>query len=593
MMRNILQDIMTKDVKYAAPDDSVHDVLRLMEFNKISCVPIVEGDRPVGMFTERNLVRYVARNNGRFKNGPVRDIMSTPVFAANQKMYLYEAYHILDSNGIRHLVVVNDDDKLVGVLTLSTIVNLVGNDLLIEFQPVHKLMNKMVYAVTEDLPLREMLLEMSERSISCIIYSENNQPAGILTERDIIRHAYSDPEFEHLSLKRIMKSPVYTVKNNTPVHQVVMLMREKSIRRVVVVNEDGAISGLATQTDIVKGLESRYIRVLRQIIEDKEIRLVDALRERDELTIYLESILDNSLGMGIIATDSELRIIYFNQFAEQLLGYHSDMVLERKVTDIHSAMGVDEKRLRMAMKKVCLDGSHTFTYEIKTEEESRFMHVRIAGIWDTDGDIAGYVHTIQDITEQKRAEDNIRFMAYHDMLTGLPNRVAFDERFSLELARAERNGEMLAVLVIDLDRFKNVNDTLGHYAGDMVLKGVSTRLQASLRRSDTLARFGGDEFAVVLPGIKSNDDALIVVNKIALAMLQSLDVKGESLRMTLSVGIAYYPEHGAGAKRLLHVADTAMYHAKNHGRDNNRTNYCVGVVDQDEDRQVVSAMNFD
>ncbi|MCD6384668.1 diguanylate cyclase [Candidatus Sumerlaeota bacterium] len=169
--------------------------------------------------------------------------------------------------------------------------------------------------------------------------------------------------------------------------------------------------------------------------------------------------------------------------------------------------------------------------------------------------------------ERKRAEETIRRLAYYDSLTGLPNRVLFKERLRLELAHARRNREKLAVMLLDLDRFKNINDTLGHDMGDKLLKSVGNRLKRTLRRSDTVSRMGGDEFLLLLPELERIENVRTIADKIMGAFQKPFRINGHVLQVTTSLGIAIYPQDGEVGDTLIKHADIAMYRAKELGRN--------------------------
>jgi diguanylate cyclase (GGDEF)-like protein/PAS domain S-box-containing protein len=173
-----------------------------------------------------------------------------------------------------------------------------------------------------------------------------------------------------------------------------------------------------------------------------------------------------------------------------------------------------------------------------------------------------------DITDRKEMEEKVLHLAYHDPLTDLPNRMLFTDRLQQALAIAKRDKAHLALLFIDLDKFKPVNDTLGHNVGDLLLKAVGQRIQNCLRESDTVARMGGDEFVVLLSMIKSERDAWEVAEKIRFSLNQPFELAGHGMSISSSTGIAIYPEHGDEEKQLLKNADDAMYYAKSVGRDN-------------------------
>jgi len=173
----------------------------------------------------------------------------------------------------------------------------------------------------------------------------------------------------------------------------------------------------------------------------------------------------------------------------------------------------------------------------------------------------------QEVDERKRAEEKIQRMAYHDFLTGLPNRKLFTDRVGIALTQAQRNQKKTGIIMLDLDNFKDVNDTLGHAVGDLLLKATAERLKAALRKGDTVARFGGDEFALILPDLKGIEGAIKVAQKIVDSFRKPFLVDTHQLIVTTSIGIAVYPDDGTDEGVLMKNADIAMYQAKQAGRD--------------------------
>ncbi|HUJ12395.1 MAG TPA: EAL domain-containing protein [Thermoanaerobaculia bacterium] len=180
----------------------------------------------------------------------------------------------------------------------------------------------------------------------------------------------------------------------------------------------------------------------------------------------------------------------------------------------------------------------------------------------------GFVCVARDITERTYAEEQIKHLAYHDALTGLPNRLLFKDRLTVAISHAQRERSKLAVLFLDLDRFKVINDSLGHNIGDQLLQAVSARVQSCVRESDTVARLGGDEFTILLPHLFQGEDAALVAQKIIDAVRYPFQIEGREFFMTTSIGISLYPDDGFDAETLIKNADTAMYQAKEQGRDN-------------------------
>ena len=196
-----------------------------------------------------------------------------------------------------------------------------------------------------------------------------------------------------------------------------------------------------------------------------------------------------------------------------------------------------------------------------------YLEVSCSPILRQDGTLEGTVHIAKDITVRKKLEEKLTQMATSDGLTGLPNRILLNDRFEIALANARRKREGLALMILDLDRFKTINDSFGHGIGDMLLVAVAGRLSALLRKSDTVARMGGDEFAVLLPETTQVEDSVNIANKILEAFREPFAIDGRELTETISIGIARYPADGEDIETLSKNADTAMYLAKEKGRN--------------------------
>jgi diguanylate cyclase (GGDEF)-like protein len=191
-------------------------------------------------------------------------------------------------------------------------------------------------------------------------------------------------------------------------------------------------------------------------------------------------------------------------------------------------------------------------------------------LWDREGKVIGVIGTYEDITERKVAEERVQYLAYYDALTGLPNRTLLQDRLTKALASARRRKDKVALLFLDLDRFKTINDSLGHSVGDLVLKEVAERLKKWAREQDTVARVGGDEFLIVLTAVKDASDAAVAAERLMNAMTAEFVAQGHSVGISCSVGISIFPEHGRDGETLIKNADAAMYCAKEIGRNNFR-----------------------
>ena len=408
MLRKRLNEILTPDVIVVSPTTPVSQAIRIMWTKNISCIVILEENKPIGIFTERNVAWFTAQRGADVGDCEIRELMSSPVLTVNKDAGIYTAYNLLETKKIRHLVVVDHEDRVVGVVTQSNMIEHLGYEYFIEIKKVSQIMTKILLTISKGITVYQALTEMARSSVSCLIIAQDDRPLGILTERDVGKLLVEYSDISQLKVEEVMSSPVQTASRDTPVHEVAKIMKQENIRRVVVIDKDSKIVGLATQSDIVKGLEARYIETLRQLIKEKDVKIESTLRDLAGKTVYLDNILRSSIYMGIVATDLDFRIAYFNPGAEQILGYSAEEVIGRNAREIHFQKNVGLPRFDRIVETIPENKIHTFTFEQDRREGKRFIHARASGIWDKEGKLVGFVLMLSDITERKRAEEQRR-----------------------------------------------------------------------------------------------------------------------------------------------------------------------------------------
>ena len=294
----------------------------------------------------------------------------------------------------------------------------------------------------------------------------------------------------------------------------------------------------------------------------------EALRQSEERS----HLLLHSAGEGLFGVEVTGQVTFVNPAALRMLGFAAEELLGQSVHAVihHShedGSNYPEEDCPMYASYTQAVEKHVINEVLWRKDGSSFP-VEYSSTPITKGDtVMGAVVTFRDVTDRKQAEEKIQQMAYHDSLTGLPNRKLFSDRLGIALAQAQRNQKGVALIMLDLDNFKDVNDTLGHDVGDLLLKATAERLSAALRESDTVARFGGDEFALILSDLKGIEDALQVAQKIVDGFRKPFLIDIHQLIVTTSIGIAVYPNDGTDEGILLKNADQAMYQAKQTGRD--------------------------
>ncbi|MFB9995403.1 EAL domain-containing protein [Deinococcus oregonensis] len=321
-----------------------------------------------------------------------------------------------------------------------------------------------------------------------------------------------------------------------------------SSSKVPLVNAQGEVAGI--------------IGISRDVHRMK--RAEQALQqERDFTNTVLELV-----GSLVIVLDRQGRIVRFNRACEVLTGYSAQEVLGQSFWSLFVLP--EEREAVGATFQLLAAGAFPNSFEnhwLTRSGEKRLIAWINTALKDECGEVEFIIGTGQDVTEQRRVTEVLAYQAHHDALTGLPNRSLFLDRLEQALAAARRQGTALAVAFVDLDRFKLVNDTLGHAAGDELLQGVAQRLRACLREVDTVSRMGGDEFLLLLPGVGSVGEASRVIRKVISVLTPAFKVMGHEVFVTASVGVSLSPSDAADAQTLLSHADQAMYRAKEAGKN--------------------------
>jgi diguanylate cyclase (GGDEF)-like protein/PAS domain S-box-containing protein len=299
---------------------------------------------------------------------------------------------------------------------------------------------------------------------------------------------------------------------------------------------------------------------------------------------YLHRLLVNNSPDIIYTLDQQGRFTFLNESAQRILGVDARTLLGKPYEQIVHDHDLDQARYAMNDRRTGERATQNIELRFKlwpagakqpSDDDTVTVELNAMGLYRTTPDgkreFIGSYGVARDISERKRAEATIAFQAYHDLLTGLPNRTLFRDRLGQTIVHAKRHGQKLAVMFLDLDHFKMVNDTLGHLFGDELLQAVSHRLRGCLRETDTLARIGGDEFMVLLPHIQTQNNTATLAQKFITSLREPFHIEEHELFVSISVGAAIYPDDGETLDTLIKHADIAMYHAKDRGRNG----YCL------------------
>jgi diguanylate cyclase (GGDEF)-like protein/PAS domain S-box-containing protein len=361
-------------------------------------------------------------------------------------------------------------------------------------------------------------------------------------EGHLLSHIISDPALD-LAAQQVLAA-------RRTSHSLVIKSPGKPLGRILI----AALS--TTMIDKVPAL-------IIQLVDETESKLAE-----ESLKLAYRAL--EASGNGIIITDTRKTdnpVVYVNPAFERITGYTETETIGRNCRFLH-----DQERDQ--------PGIHQLRHAVNTGQEARVLlhnfrkdgspfwnELLVAPVRTEDGSISHYVGVQNDVTEQKRADESLLHLATHDSLTGLPNRILLRDRISQSINQSQRTGRQLAVLFIDVDRFKIINDSLGHLVGDMMIAAVGNRLRNSVRMVDTVARVGGDEFVVVLTDIHRDADIIQILPNLSKTIADPITVDEHTLHVTASMGISVYPRDGRDLTTLLKHADIAMYQAKEAGRN--------------------------
>ena len=334
--------------------------------------------------------------------------------------------------------------------------------------------------------------------------------------------------------------------------------------------------------DVRNPANKYFIAIKQDITERKQID--QALRQAEE---KYRAIFEDAV-VGIFQSTLGGRYINVNPAMAQMLGYDSPRELMAGIADISRQVYVDparrEELMRLLREQGIVKNFESAVY--RKDGHKIWFSANVRAIFK-DGVLVGYEGTNEDITARKIAEERVQYLAYYDGLTGLPNRTLLRDRLAKTLAGARRQKDKVALLFLDLDGFKNINDSWGHAVGDLFLQEIAERLKTWGREQDTVARLGGDEFLIMLTDIKDVPDVAVAAERLMDAMTAEFVVQGRSLSIGCCIGISMFPEHGADGETLISRADAAMYNAKEYGRNN------VRFFTEDMNTQVVERLTLE
>lgn len=578
MKKFLLSEILTSSVVTVPPHTNISEVLEKMASLNISCVVAVNDERhPLGIFTERDVVHLLS-DRREFGSLKMADVMSVPLFTSSADVDFREAFRMLQDRGFRHLVVVDELGCLLGIITEGDFLHHLEAGDLSEFKCANKIMSRNIVTIDVNDTLAGAISLMSKNRYSCVVVMREQSPYGILTERDVVKLAPRVADGSNMPIGSLVRTPLITIPPNMTLPDAIKHMGQHKIRHLVV-TEDNKLLGLVTRHDLVKTLQGGYVNFLNETIQAQRQELFQLGQQRQLFKLHEAALAaaDNTVAI----TDRHAVIQWANPAFSKLTGYTLEEAIGTHMRDIVKS-GEQSTEFYKILWNTLLDGKVWHGEIVNKRKDGTHYHeeMTITPIRIENSEITHFITVKHDITARKAAEDEINNLAFYDTLTQLPNRRMLNDRLRQAVATSKRNSFYSALMFLDLDNFKPLNDTYGHNVGDLLLVEVAHRLAGCVREADTVARFGGDEFVLMLSGLDGDKaetavQAGIVAEKIRTLLSEPyvLIVKHEGEadttvehRCAVSIGVEVFNGESS-MEDILKCADIAMYQAKEAGRN--------------------------
>lgn len=561
------KDLVQKELLSCSKTTTIYQAAIKIREKNTSSILIKSNEKVIGIWTEADS-KKLNFNAMNYYNSPISKFMSTPVITIDETMPLQEIIMTFHRHRVRHLLVENSEKLTLGIVSQSDVIKKQGIEHYLRLRKIKDNYNPKVPIILGNLPVSSVADAMSEYSCtSALIRHHQTNEFGIITERDLLRLVagkYTNSDAWSSSV-----SPLITISEEDTLYKAYLCLQEHKIRHLAVQNAKKEVVGVLSLQHILSDLEVAYFQKLESVLVERD----NALEESKKNLVFAEKIIESSLD-SIMVTNGKSIILSVNAAFTRLTGYTAEEVIGKSSNILSS--GKHDKAFYQKMWQSLLEDK-TWQGEIWNKKKCGDLYpewLTIVQINDSDTPEPLYAAIFSDITQRKIAEKRIHALAFYDELTGLPNRRLFNDRFDIALSTGHRNQQLVAVLFLDLDRFKQINDSLGHNIGDEILIATAQRIQSSIKEGDTVSRFGGDEFVILLTEMSSLKDIVGVIERIATVLNEPHQLGTLELQITSSIGASIYPEDGVDADVLLKQADTAMYKAKDDGRNSYQLYSC-------------------
>ena len=553
--------VMTRSVLSLPPGANLQQAVELMEDHHNNCVVVAENDYPIGIVTERDLVRLFSEQDGGV-DSCLGEVMTCPVRTVPSETTVTEAAELMLETGMRHLVVVDSSGILVGLVgehDLTQIMMLGSLDVQLESE------RAFLRALIDTIPDLVWLKDANGVYLACNprferLYGAKEEDIVGKTDYDFVDTEQAD-FFRENDRKALDKGG-------------------PRVNEEWLTFADGHKELTETIRTPMRDVQGRLIGVLgigrdiTQVRQDQK-----ALRESEE-RVRLAAHVFTDTQEGIVITDPDARIVEVNSSFSRITGYQREDVLGENPSMLKS--GHQDSAFYQAMWQTIKRDGHWSgeVWNRRKDGQVYAEHLAISTVHDDAGEVTHYVGVFADITPQKEHEKQLERIAHYDALTSVPNRVLLSERMEWAIEQTKRDDTSMAVCYLDLDGFKPINDQFGHETGDNLLVEISKRIKNCLRANDTIARIGGDEFVLLLLGIKRMEECETALRRLLDAIAIPWPIGDMQITLSASIGATLFPNDDVDADTLLRHADQAMYKAKEAGRN------CYYMFDAEYDRQV-------
>ncbi len=561
-----IKDITQTSLLTCLPNETMHDAAVKMVERNCSAILIAVDDEIIGIWTERDVLKFDFSSPDA-RSTPVSEGMSSPVICVNENASLEEVSLKFKKDGVRHYVVIDDHGKQRGIISQTDVIKKHNFEFFLVLKTAGSVLKPIPPMIQSTQSMAQASKLMHSSHSDAIRVEFPDESVGILTERDVVKALAS------LMLNPIVadhaSSDLVTVNEHESLYHAKKIMLLNGFRHLGVSDNKDNLIGIINLTDILAGFRSTYVEELKESLAHRDVLLRDSLKSLG----LAKKIIDNTQE-GVITTDKYVVIQTCNAGFTKITGYTEEEVIGKTPGIISS--GRHDKNFYYAMwEKINKYGF--WQGEIWNRRKNGEVYPELLTITeirdDETNEISNYAAIFSDISQLKNDEEEIKRLAFYDPLTELPNRRLLNDRLAQELAITGRSGKNGALLFIDLDHFKNINETLGHSAGDRVLVEVAYRLKLRVRDCDTVARISSDEFVVILTELNEQielacNEARYIAEKLQQTICQVYSVVNHKLYISSSIGIAMFSENSdIPPDDLLKQAGTAMYRAKESGRN--------------------------